>query len=752
MDEFDILKELSLEEKAMLTVGKDFWHFESIDRLGLDSVLVTDGPHGVRKQKEIGKEMGSSESVKATCFPPACLSASSWNPELIEEEGNAIAQEALSESVDVILGPGANIKRSPLCGRNFEYFSEDPLLASSAASALINGIQKNGVGTSLKHFALNNQEKMRFVSNSVVDLRAMNEIYLKQFELAVKNSQPATIMCSYNMINGEYSSDNKWLLNDKLRDEWGFKGLVVTDWGAMNDRGKGIKAGLDVEMPGPNKDNVLKVIRAVQSGTLKEEDLDKVCLRIIRLALNAKKNRKNTTYDIKEHHEIARKIAVGSMVLLKNEDSLLPLDKNKNYSVIGPFAKKPRYQGSGSSQINSHYVDSPYDELLKKGYSVTYSENVEDARGKDAVIVFIGLTEEIEGEGFDRKDLNLPESHNRLVEEALKVNENVVVVIYAGSAFLMPWKDKVKSILLAYLPGEAAGEATADILAGDVNPSGKLAETFPLSLEDTPCYLNFATDRKNVLYEESILVGYRYYDYFNKDVLFPFGTGLSYTKFEYSEMHVNEIGENQFKVCVKVKNIGSADGAEVVQIYVEMPESKIFRAKRELRGFKKVFIKKGEEVEVEIILTPDSFSYYSVPLKRFDIEDGNYRIYASSSSRDHRLYSDVHVKGNKDPQVMPWHPGDDFSLLFENNSLPLIEEDEKLSMNSTLRDVLEDEEAKEIFKPLIDKYTAPFKDRNDGMSRMMMAMALDMPLRAVAIMVGESQAEVEKTINALTIK
>ena len=766
MDAEKIVNEMTLEEKAALTVGASFWYFEGVERLSVPRTLVTDGPHGIRKQKDLDSLMGSGESVEATCFPPSCLSASSWNPSLIEEEGASIANEALSEGVSIVLGPGVNIKRSPLCGRNFEYFSEDPFLAGTIASSWIKGVQKNGVGTSLKHFAANSQEKKRLVSNSVVDERALREIYLSAFETAVKNSRPWTVMCSYNMINGTYSSDNKWLLSDLLRDEWGFGGIVITDWGAMNDRVEGIKAGLDIEMPGPDKANVDAVIEAVKEKRLKMEDLDSVVLRIVRTALKAEKNKKSSfSCDKKKHHENVRKIASDSFVLLKNE-GLLPLDKKKSYAVLGEFAKRPRTQGNGSSQINSGYVSTPLFELEKAGYDISYasgyslerkdddsllSDAVSLAKDKDVVIIFAGLTKESESEGFDRTTLALPKSHDDLIKEVSKVNSNVIVVLYAGSPFLMPWLGSVKSVVLGYLPGDAAGESTLDILSGSVNPSGKLAETFPLSLEDTPSYKNFATEEKNVRYEESILVGYRYYDYMNKDVLFPFGYGLSYTSFSYEDIEIDFDDEKKRGVVsLSLKNTGDYDGSETVQLYVEKLDSRIFRAVRELKGFKKVFLKKGEEKRIEIPISERAFSYYSVPLGRFDIEDGEYRIYAASSSRDLRLGIDIHVSGNKSPKVMPWKIGDDFSLLFKNGIIPLIKEGGTLNLNSTLSEVLSDEKASKVFKPLVDAFITPFIGKSDGMSRMQLAMASDMPLRSAAVLTGAiSIDDVKKKLEEL---
>ncbi len=755
-----ILDQLTLREKASLTTGSSFWHFSALKRLGLDYTLVTDGPHGIRKQKEVREDAGESE--KATCFPPAVLSAASWDESLLEEEGDCIAKEALSLGVSIVLGPGINIKRSPLCGRNFEYFSEDPYLAGKMAAAWIRGVQKNGIGTSLKHFAANNQEKMRLIGNSVVDERALREIYLTGFEIAVKESHPWSIMCAYNMINGTYASDNRWLLNDVLREEWGFDGIVITDWAALNDRVEALKASLDIEMPGPNESSVDNIVKAVEQKHLSEDILDKVVLRIIDVKLRAAENRRKAQYDKREHHETVRKIAGNSIVLLKNEGTL-PLDKSKKYLVLGEFAKKPRYQGSGSSQINSHYVDSAYDEFIKRGYEITYSdgyslsdsqsdeklkEALRAAKDFDDVIIFAGLTEETESEAFDRTTLSLPEAHDKLIEEVARISRNVTVVLYAGSPFLMPWLERVNSVLLCYLPGDAAGSAALDVLSGLVNPSGKLAETFPLSLEDTPCYGEFATEDRNVFYKESILTGYRYYDYMKKDVLFPFGYGLSYTTFQYEDISV-EFDPEKKEGCVSVtlKNTGERDGAETVQIYIEKLESNIFRAVRELKGFKKVFLKAGERKTVSIPLSSRSFSYYSLDKKCYEAEDGAYRIYAAASSRDLRLSSVLCITGST--LTDKWRPGDDFSLLFADGKLPVVSAPEEITLSSSIRQAMQDERASLLIKPMLDSYIGPVEGKKDGLSRMKRAMALDMPIRSLAVMTGNSQNELRKELESL---
>ena len=763
-----MLSKLSIEEKASLCSGLTFWLTKPVEKLGLPSVMMTDGPHGLRREVESGGGVNVMKgSAPSTCFPTAVTSASSWDRNLLYEIGKNIAQEAKDQGVSTVLGPGTNIKRSHLCGRNFEYFSEDPFLSGELSTSYVQGAQSQNVGTSLKHYCGNNQEHIRMSIDSKIDERALREIYLPAFENTVKHAQPQQIMCSYNKLNGTYLSDNKRFLTDILRNEWGFEGIVVSDWGAVNDRIAGIKAGMDLEMPGNGGINDRKIVKAVADGTVTEAELDAVCERMLKYLVECNNN-KDESYkcDYKAHHDFARKAAAESSVLLKNEDSFLPLSDSDDVALIGKLAKHVRYQGSGSSRINPYNLVNIVSAMDAAGLKYEYADGytlkgdgydkkllkaaVELAARKQKVVLVIGLTDAYESEGFDRSHMDLPLGHNKLVEEVLKVNPNVAVVLQGGSPVTMPWHAKVKSVLNTYLGGDAVGEATVDLLYGKVNPSGKLAETFPLSLEDTPCYGNYAIDDIDVLYKESILVGYRYYDYMKKDVLFPFGFGLSYTSFSYEDMSVDfSDDKKEGVVSVKVRNTGDYDGSEVVEIYVEKLESAIFRPLRELKGFSKVFLKKGEEKTVSIPLSFSSFAYYSVPLGRFDIEDGIYRIYASSSSRDHRLHVDIQVSGNKMPEVMPWRIGDDFSLLFPCG-LPLSPSREKLSLNSTLSEVLRDEKASLVFRPLRDAFITPFEGKSDGMSRMQLAMASDMPLRSAAVLTGAmSLDEVREKLVAL---
>lgn len=669
-----ILSELTLEEKASLCSGLTYWLTKPIDRLGIPSVWMSDGPHGMRKEKQSAGTNIMQESETSTCFPTAVTTASSWNEELLEKVGETIADEAKALKVTTVLGPGINIKRSPLCGRNFEYMSEDPFLTGRLGAAFVHGVQKEKVGVSLKHFCANNQEFNRMCIDTIVDERAFREIYLSAFEHIVKTEQPTTIMSSYNKVDGEYVGENKRLVNDILREEWGFKGIIVSDWGAVNDRIKGIKAGMDLEMPGNNGMNDKHIVEAVKNGALDEKDLDKCVLRMIKFAFECKENEgKGYSIDFKAHHEVARKAAEESAVLLKNNDSLLPLERNESVAVIGALAKNLRYQGAGSSHINPPKTVSFVEAMKKAGQSFTYAEGyklkgdgyskklIEEAckaaKGKKAVLVFVGLTDAFESEGFDRKHISMPKSHGILIEELSKVNENIAVVLSCGSPVKMDeWECKAKSILNLYLGGQAGGEAAYNLIYGKVNPSGKLAETFPFNNEDNVVHKYFPMGPRNVQYRESIFVGYRFFDKAKKTVQYPFGHGLSYTKFEYSGIKLNKKkikGTEKLSVTFKIKNVGDRDGAEVAQVYVCPPESTIFKADRELKGFKKIFLEKGEEKKVTIELDERAFAYYNVNINDWHIESGEYKIIVAASSRDSRLYASVEVETDKPEAEVP---------------------------------------------------------------------------------------------------
>jgi len=667
MNAKELVSQMTLEEKASLCSGLDFWRMKGVERLGLPSIMITDGPHGLRKQAGASDHLGITDSIPATCFPTASATANSFNRALLKEIGGAIAEECLQEGVAVLLGPGANIKRSPLCGRNFEYFSEDPLVSSELTASFVDGVQEKGIGTSPKHFAANNQEKYRMTNNSIVDDRALREIYLAAFEGAVKKSKPWTMMCSYNLLNGTFVNGNHFLLTEILRDEWGFDGLVVSDWGAVTERISALAAGLDLEMPASAGVTDADIVKAVQSGELDEKILDKGAERIVNLILKAQANKKEGyKYDAEAHHRLAKKAAAESAVLLKNEEGLLPLKRDAKVAVLGAFAKTPRYQGAGSSRIHPTKIDSAFEALVGLGLDAEYApgyplkkedgdgekllqEAVELAAKKDIVLVFAGLPDEYESEGFDRDSLDMPESHNRLIEEVSKVNKNVAVILQTGSPITMPWADSVKAILLAYLSGQAGGSAQAELLLGEVSPSGKLAESYPLAIEDTPCYSYYKKDADNSEYRESIFVGYRYYDTAGKKVAYPFGHGLSYTGFEYSDLMLSKAewtpGE-PLTVSVQVKNIGQMAGAEAVQLYVSLENSKIFRAAKELKGFEKVQLAPGESKTVSFELGIRSFAYYNAAVQDWAVESGEYKISIGASSADIRLVQTLRVIGD----------------------------------------------------------------------------------------------------------
>jgi beta-glucosidase len=628
--------------------------------------MVTDGPHGLRKQQEGNDHLGLFNSVPATCFPSAVGLASTWNKELIQKVGIALGEECQAENVSVLLGPGTNIKRSPLCGRNFEYFSEDPYLSSEMATNHIKGVQSQGVGTSLKHFAVNNQEHRRMSTNAIVDERTLREIYLASFEGAVKQAQPWTVMAAYNKVNGEYASENEYLLNDILKDEWGFDGIVVSDWGAVNERVAGLQNGLELEMPSSYGIGEKKIIEAVKKGQLLEEKLNNAVERILNIIFKAVENKKeNAVYDIEGHHQLSREAATESMVLLKNENSILPLKKEGTIAVIGGFAKKPRYQGGGSSHINPTKLENILEEIKRvsgekaevfyaEGYQLEsdyldqnlINEAKDIAARADTAILFVGLPDRYESEGYDREHLRMPENHIQLIHEVAEVQSNIVVVLSNGAPIEMPWIGKVKAVLEGYLCGQALGGAIADILFGDANPSGKLAETFPKRLRDNPSYLNFPGDGDKVKYREGIFVGYRYYDSKGIEPLFPFGFGLSYTNFEYNELSISkkEIQDTDtVSVSVNVRNTGSVAGKEIVQLYVKDKASTVIRPEKELKGFDKVELKPGEEKTIFFTLDKRAFAYYNVELKDWHVETGEFEILVGKSSREILLNDTIFV-------------------------------------------------------------------------------------------------------------
>ncbi len=765
----ELVDQMTLEEKASLCSGLDFWHMKGVERLGLPSLMVTDGPHGLRKQAGDADHLGINESVPATCFPTASATAGSFDTELMREIGVALGEECQQEDVAVLLGPGANIKRSPLCGRNFEYISEDPYVTGEMAAALIAGVQSQGVGTSMKHFAANNQEWCRMTGNSVVDERALREIYLSGFEKAVKQSQPWTLMCSYNRLNGTYASENKWLLTDVLRDEWGFAGAVMTDWGATNERVAGVKAGLDLEMPSSDGYNDAEIVAAVKAGELQEEQLDKVVIRVVELIEKARDaRRQGFRYDAEAHHALARKAAARSCVLLENKDHILPLDQERSVAVIGQFAKTPRYQGAGSSKINPIRIDNACDALNEAGIAYSYAEGYslergaqpdeakiqeacKAAAGKDVVLLFAGLPDEYESEGFDRDTLAMPDAHNQLIEAVAAVNPNVVVVLQLGAPVVMPWADRVKGILVSYLGGQAGGSGCVDVLTGKENPSGRLAETWPEQLADTPAYAYFPGGTKSVQYRESIYVGYHYYDKVGKSVAYPFGYGLSYTDFEYSDLQISETA-----VRVTVKNTGRVKGAEVVQLYIGREQGKVFRARRELKGFCKVYLEPGESREVEMKLDQRSFAYYNTAVHDWATEAGSYTIEVGASSRDIRLSGSIQVSGDGLeeklaglPEAAPVYfnlpggelavPEKDFTALY-GKSLPPLErpQGQPFDQNSTLNDLKETKIGQQMLKQMQEQAGDMVGGMGEDMDAMVDAMMMHMPLRAMMMMGGDA--------------
>ena len=671
----DLISQMTLKEKASLCSGKDFWHLKSIERLGLPEIMVCDGPHGLRKQNAENKKVGIGNSYPATCFPTAVTTACSWDRDLIYKMGQALAEECLQHGVSVLLGPGVNIKRSPLCGRNFEYFSEDPELAGEMGAAFIAGVQSKGIGTSLKHFAGNSQEMKRMTSNSIIDERALREIYLRAFEKAVKKSQPWTVMNAYNLLNGTYCSENDWLQNKVLRDEWGFKGAVVSDWGAVNDRVAGLNAGNDLEMPSSGGVNDAKIVEAVKCGVIDETTLDERVDKLIDIILKGAANKKpGYKFDVKAHNLLSRQIAEQSMVLLKNDGNILPLKRveGEYVAVIGAFADNPRYQGAGSSIINPTMIDSgrrafnnsPISVKFADGYDRSGKRKNEDAyiteacnlaKNASKAVVFIGLTDDYESEGFDRSTMKLPDGHNRLVEAVSRVNDNVIVVLEGGSPVEMPWADDVKAILNAYLGGQSVAPAIVDVLTGKANPCGKLAETYPVCLKDTPTSFRYPDSKEDVQYRESIFIGYRYYDKVERNVRFPFGFGLSYTSFEYSDIKLKKKnltkGEGA-KVTFTIKNTGDVAGSEIAQVYIAKPESKIFRAPKELKGFVKIHLEPGEEKKVTVELDDRAFAFWNTATEDWCVESGEYKILVGASSRDIRLEAAAKMKSEDDETIV----------------------------------------------------------------------------------------------------
>ena len=746
----EIIKAMTLEEKAGMCSGQGFWHLKALERFGIPGVMVSDGPHGLRKQdlSKTTDHLGVNESIQAVCFPTACAAASSFDRELLTEVGELLGDECQAEDVSVILGPAINIKRSPLCGRNFEYFSEDPYLAGQLAAAQIKGVQSRHIGTSLKHFAMNNQEYHRMKVSAEADERTIREIYLAAFETAVKEAKPWTVMCSYNKINGEYASENHWLLTEILRDEWGFDGYVVSDWGAVSNRVKGLAAGMDLEMPASGGATDELIVKAVQGGALDESVLNTAVERILTIVFRYLDNRMDTVFDKDAHHEAAVRAAKECAVLLKNDDNLLPLKQGSNLAFIGEFAEKPRFQGGGSSHINSFKVDNALDAAAGKAaicYTAGFpSDRDEDigliqqaiqaAKGKDAAVIFAGLPDIFESEGYDREHMRLPLVQDKLIQAIAEVQPNTVVILHNGSPIEMPWIGKVKAVLEMHLGGQGVGRAAVDLLFGDANPSGKLAETFPYKLADNPSFLNFPGAGDKVEYREGVFVGYRYYEKKQMDVLFPFGYGLSYTTFEYSNLKLSktEIKDSEIlTVSVDVTNTGNREGKEVVQLYVGDHTNSAVRPLKELKGFVKLTLAPGETKTADFILNKRSFAWYNESISDWYCASGEYELFVGASSRDIRLSA---------------------KLSLESSYIPKL----KVTQDTLVEELLANPKTAEAVKKYLEK--ARFFSMNENESdvaaaainpQMALRLMAESPLRTLRMIGGISDAQLNILIDQL---
>ncbi|KHK95657.1 beta-glucosidase [Microbacterium mangrovi] len=667
--------DLTLEEKASLTSGRDFWTTKGVERVGVPSVMLTDGPHGLRKQTGGSDHLGLADSVPATCFPPAVGLAASWDAALAERVGAALGVESAIEDVAVLLGPGINIKRSPLCGRNFEYMSEDPIVSGVMGAGLVRGIQSQGVGSSLKHFAANNQEHDRMRASSDIDPRPLREIYLRGFQRVVEDAQPWTVMCSYNRINGVYASEDPWLLTQVLRGEWGFEGLVVSDWGAVNDRVVGLPAGLDLEMPASGGRTDAQLVAAVQDGTLDEAALDVAANRVLDLVRKSQERPAAAgPLDVDAHHALAREAAGRGIVLLRNEpvegaeSGILPLKRDAKLAVIGEFARTPRYQGAGSSLINPTRLENALDEIrayaqaevaFAPGFTLDASadasalraEAVAAASAADVAVVFAGLPASEESEGFDREHMDLPAAQLELIDAVVRANPRTVVVLSNGGVVALPFAGTVPAIVEAWLLGQAGGGATADVLFGAVNPSGKLTETIPVRLEDNPSFGNFPGEFGHVRYGEGLLVGYRWYDAKGLEVTFPFGHGLSYTTFAYGDATASVDAAGDVLVTIPVTNTGAVAGREIVQVYTAPVSSVVQRAPRELKAFAPVSLEPGETVAVELTVRREDLAYWDIRVDGWIVEGGTYVVDVAASSRDIRSSVSVEIAG--DPVDVP---------------------------------------------------------------------------------------------------
>lgn len=767
-----LVQQMSLEEKAGLCSGKGFWHLKAVERLGLKSVMVTDGPHGLRKQQRGGDHVGLNKSVAATCFPTAAAMACSWDVELLREVGVALGRECVAEDVTVLLGPGVNIKRHPLCGRNFEYYSEDPFLAGELAAAWINGVQSQGVGTSIKHYAVNNQETARMYVDAIVDERTLREIYLRAFEIAIERASPWTVMCAYNRVNGTYCGENDFLQNRILREEWGFRGLVVSDWGATNQRVAGLRNGLDLEMPGSGGINDRLIVNAIKNGELAESVLDRTAVRITSVLLaGAEIANRTTPANLDSHHTLARRVAAESMVLLKNDSGLLPLSVDDDIAVIGSFAQMPRIQGTGSSQVNPVRVDNAWTALqdtfgrpvpFARGYDQTAEGEdpalieaaVEVAASAKKVLLFVGLPGIFESEGFDRTTMDMPAQHTKLIDAVCRANPATIVILTNGSAITMDWSTQAGAILATGLSGQAGGSAVVDVLFGRVNPSGRLSETLPWKQADVPSDPWFPGTGRSVEYREGIYVGYRYYNSFDVDVCYPFGHGLSYTRFEYESADAAKTSNAQgapLEVTVTLTNSGDRAGGEVVQLYLSRSGSAACRPKQELKGFAKVFLHPGEIAATRISLDRRAFSIWDRGQKAWVVEPGRWQIQIGSSSRDIRLRLEVDITGTGELSAEARAAGPEYNvsgarLLVSDetfaamlgHTVPQPEPVRPFHRNSTLDEIASTWLGARVRQKALDAFSERMGGSgNDAtLTKMMDEMARSMPLRAMALFAG----------------
>lgn len=757
-----LIRKMTIEEKAAILGGKTVWQTRENERLSIPSIFLSDGPHGLRKQAGAGDHLGLNASLEATCFPTAATIANSWDEKLGEELGEALGEEAASMDVDVLLGPGLNIKRSPLCGRNFEYFSEDPYLSGKMAAAYIRGIQRMGVAACPKHFAVNSQELRRMAMDAVVDERTLREVYLTGFEIAVKEGKSKAIMSSYNRVNGTYANENKHLLTDILRNEWGFDGMVVSDWGGNNDAVKAVEAGANLEMPNCGYGSAREIVKAVKDGTLSESVLDERICELVKVIMDLKehkntgRNEKHSGFNREEHHRLAKRAAAESMVLLKNEASILPLDRNKKLAIIGDFAFAPRYQGAGSSMVNPTKVEAVAGiardyKLNILGMTRGYKRDgdVDEAEKKaaldlaekaDIVIFCFGLNEISESEGLDRTHMRIPQNQIELLQDISRVNENVVGILSAGSAMEMPWQSCCKAILNGYLNGQAGASATLDILTGAVNPSGRLAETYPIAYEHTPSFRYYPSSERTSEYRESIFVGYRYYDTSKVRVQYPFGFGLSYTEFTYSGLKVDDSGAE-----LTVSNTGDRDGAEVVQMYVGLPNAIVFRPEKELKGFAKVFLKAGESRKVKIPFDDKTFRYWNVKTESWEVETGTYNVMIGSSVADIRLVGTIERTGSNigmpyNPALLPYYytglvqkiSDEEYETLL-GHKIPSGEWSGQIGVNDAICQMYyaKSRLARFVYKVLTDKKK---KSEQTGKPDLNVLFIYNMPLRAIAKM------------------